>query len=101
MQKLNSSARTAAKIKFKSLGLTTSAKIATILMLAAGLSSCEPTAKDGAKSDIKYSSMSCEIKVITVDSCEYIVAQTGFSNGGISIVHKQNCKYCLNRIKIK
>ena len=41
MQKLNSSARTAAKIKFKSWGLTTSAKIETILLLAAGLlSSC-------------------------------------------------------------
>jgi hypothetical protein len=34
MQNLNSSARTAAKTKFKSWGLIPSAKIATILMLA-------------------------------------------------------------------
>ena len=42
MQKLHSSARTAAKTKFKSWGLTTSAKIATILILAAVfISSCD------------------------------------------------------------
>jgi len=74
-----------------------SAQIAAILMLAAVFSSCEPTAKDGASSNTKYSSWSCDVKVITVDSCEYIVAQTGTMNGGLSIVHKQNCKFCAGR----
>jgi hypothetical protein len=97
MQNLHSSARTAAKTKFKSWGLTTSAKIATILLLAAVFSSCEPQSKDGTKTDTKYTSLACDIKVVTIDSCEYIVAQAGRIDGGLSIVHKQNCKYCAGR----
>ncbi len=96
----NPSARTAAQESTKSSLLFRPAQFLAILMLAAGLLfSCEPTSKDGAKSDTKYSSMSFDVKVITVDSCEYIVAQTGTLDGGLSIVHKQNCKYCLNRKK--
>lgn len=69
-------------------------------MLAAGLFvGCEPTAKDGASSDTKYTSWACSIKVVEIDSCQYVLAQTGTSDGGLSIVHKQNCKYCLTRKK--
>lgn len=80
--------------KFK---LHLSAVLAAILLLCAVFSSCEPQAKDGAKADTKYSSWSCDIKVVEIDSCEYVVAQTGFKDGGLSIVHKQNCKYCAAR----
>jgi hypothetical protein len=47
----------------------------------------------------RYTSWSCDIKVLNIDDCEYIVAQTGFKDGGLSIVHKQNCKYCDARSK--
>lgn len=32
------------------------------------------------------------VTVKIVDSCEYIVAHTDTYNGGVSIIHKQNCK---------
>lgn len=76
-----------------------SALLAAILLLCAVFYSCEPVSKDGAKSDTKYMSYSCDVKVITVDSCEYIVAQTGSIRGGLSIVHKQNCKFCVAQLK--
>ena len=97
MKNCNSSARTAAKTTFKCSLLFPPATLAAILMLAAVFSSCEPTAKDGTKSNTKYISWACDVKVITVDSCEYIIAQTGTMDGGLSIVHKQNCKYCAGR----
>ena len=37
------------------------------------------------------------VKVINIDSCEYIFASTDMMDGGVSIVHKQNCKYCKQR----
>jgi hypothetical protein len=36
------------------------------------------------------------IQTITHDDCEYIIVQ---STDGVSVVHKQNCKYCLERSK--
>ena len=97
MQNCKTSARTAAKTTFKCSLFFRPATLAAILMLAAVFSSCESTTKDGASSNTKYSSWSCDVKVITVDSCEYIVAQTGTMDGGLSIVHKQNCKFCAGR----
>ena len=44
----------------------------------------------------KYTSWVLDVKVLTIDSCEYIVAQTGRQDGGVSIIHKQNCKHCAN-----
>lgn len=95
----NSSARTAAKKSSKCSLLILQAPILAILMLAAGLSSCETKKAEGVSSDIKYSSWACQVKVLEVDSCQYILAQTGTSDGGLAIVHKQNCKYCLTRKK--
>lgn len=37
------------------------------------------------------------IRVFEVDSCEYI-GFSGTSDGGTSIIHKQNCKFCLQRL---
>lgn len=36
------------------------------------------------------------IQVVVIDSCEYVV-WNDFNSGGI--VHKQNCKFCAERIK--
>lgn len=36
-------------------------------------------------------------EIITIDSCEYIYAWFGQGNGGGSLTHKGNCKYCKNR----
>jgi hypothetical protein len=58
------------------------------------------TDKDSATVENKYSSWASQIKVVDIDSCEYILAQTGTINGGLSIVHKQNCKYCAARLKL-
>lgn len=45
---------------------------------------------------IKYRSNESKIRVIAVDSCEYILME-GIYKG--AIIHKQNCKYCINRKK--
>ena len=37
-----------------------------------------------------------KIKIIEIDSCEYLLFE-GFKKGGIT--HKQNCKFCLERNK--
>lgn len=36
------------------------------------------------------------IRVFEVDSCEYIGFDSGVE-GGTSIIHKQNCKFCAKR----
>jgi hypothetical protein len=36
----------------------------------------------------------CVVRVVTIDGCQYIIAQTGWADGGMSIIHKQNCRYC-------
>lgn len=38
------------------------------------------------------------VRVFEVDGCEYIGFDNG-SNGGTSIIHKQNCKFCTERNK--
>lgn len=38
-----------------------------------------------------------KVRVFEVDSCEYVAYDTGTSDGGTSIIHKQNCKFCLAR----
>jgi hypothetical protein len=40
---------------------------------------------------------SVDVYFTTIDSCEYVVATKYFSDGGVSIVHKENCKYCAAR----
>ena len=38
-----------------------------------------------------------EYEVIVIDSCEYIYAWFGAGNGGGSLTHKGNCKFCKMR----
>lgn len=35
-----------------------------------------------------------QIRVLTIDSCQYVVTTTGQKNGGISVIHKANCSNC-------
>ncbi len=35
--------------------------------------------------------------VVILDSCEYIYAWFGMANGGGSMTHKGNCKFCAKR----
>lgn len=51
------------------------------------------TAKDKPLPEI-VSAISTQI--ITIDMCEYIVA-TDRHGDGASIIHKENCKFCINR----
>lgn len=37
-----------------------------------------------------------KVRVIEVDSCEYVSMDSGLE-GGTSIIHKQNCTFCLER----
>jgi hypothetical protein len=39
-----------------------------------------------------------KVRVFEVDSCEYIGFDAG-TQGGTSIIHKQNCKFCAERSK--
>jgi len=37
-----------------------------------------------------------DVQVVSIDSCEYVVWNYGYAGG---IVHKQNCKFCVERSK--
>ena len=36
------------------------------------------------------------VQVVQIDSCEYVIWNYGYAGG---IVHKQNCKFCVERSK--
>lgn len=59
----------------------------------------ETSEKKEGRVEIKYSTFSYDVSIIEIDNCEYIFAKTGDYQGGVSIIHKQNCKFCINRIK--
>lgn len=40
-----------------------------------------------------------EVATIVIDSCEYLYAWFGASNGGGSFTHKGNCRFCIERNK--
>jgi len=85
----------------KKMRLLPSAVLAANLLLCAVLSSCNTDVeKEKGSADVasvQSWGWSANVKIITVDSCQYVVAETGTSNGGISIIHKQNCTFCHNR----
>ena len=88
--------------KFK---LHSSAVLAAILLLAAVFSvGCnnEPIKVQSLKSEkITELPDQCGGKntynVIILDSCEYIYCWFGAGNGGGSLTHKGNCKFCAAR----
>lgn len=65
-------------------------------MLILMLMGCYPSyVEDGVNGETKINSGGLIITVINADSCEYVCA-TLFQNG-VSVIHKQNCKYCKAR----
>ena len=69
--------------------------LATAIVFVGLFTSCEKIqVKQSNNQFNEYINSSCEVKVITIDSCQYIVAQTVSVNGGLSIIHKQNCNHC-------
>jgi len=85
----------------RKLDLTQKTAIALYLMSAVVLSSCESQQQQqqNVNLEIKYKSKTCDINVVEIDSCQYIIAQTGYGNGGISIIHKFNCKNSYHNCK--
>ena len=65
-----------------------------IVMLCAIGYECGSNPNPDTDNSVKHNEQALEIKVIEVEGCEYIVAQNGTANGGVSIIHKRNCKYC-------
>lgn len=66
----------------------------TLIILIFLLIGCKDSYR---RSEIKEKMMNNIVFVVTKDSCEYVVLGDGYHVGGI--VHKQNCKYCLQRMK--
>jgi len=38
-----------------------------------------------------------DVERITIDSCEYIWCWYGYVNGGATMIHPADCKYCIAR----
>jgi len=71
-----------------------------IIIICIALFSCADNQNEGIQTKgprYAYTGNRLDVSVIDIDSCEYVVAQTGFADGGLSIVHKNNCKYCKSR----
>ena len=62
-------------------------------------SGCAQSVEEEKEVETKYESWGCYIEVLTVDNCEYVVAKAGSVKGGVAITHKQNCKFCAERLK--
>lgn len=65
-----------------------------LLILALSLFSCRPDNVE--KAYTSYFVEGINIKVYTIDSCEYIGYNSG-ARGLIFLSHKGNCKYCRQR----
>ena len=66
-----------------------------LLLVFSFFISCKTELHNNTKVEERLSNMNGSISVVQVDSCEYIVC----SSNGISIIHKQNCKFCVIRNK--
>lgn len=73
-----------------------------MLLLISIIGSCEEKAlKNKEEEEIKDNTIATfnpngRIRLIQIDSCEYIVSTKG---DAISTIHKQNCKFCTERNK--
>ena len=78
-----------------------------IIVLALIFISCSdnkveiPKAKHQEKSKLIFEfGLKTSVRVIEVDSCEYVSMDSG-THGGTAIIHKQNCTFCLGRNSAK
>ncbi len=88
------------------LKLSKKISIACIFVLATIISSCSISTIEAKNESIKcesfeydggmWSSMQYGIAQKTIDSCEYIII---FGTEGRNIIHKANCRFCIERNK--
>lgn len=73
-----------------------------LLVFLAGVGCSEnkaeiPKAKHQEKSKLVFEfGLKTSVRVIEVDSCEYVTMDSG-TQGGTAVIHKQNCTFCLER----
>jgi len=69
---------------------------AYVLLVAVFFASCNETPSKEEEKGIKITTkaswgVDVYVKLIEIDSCEYLISTR---NDAISLIHKQNCKYC-------
>ena len=79
------------KSKKSNLALT---KAFFILLVMCCFSSCAESNAETKTTDIQVGSYITKIKVVEIDSCEYLWGDWG---NATVLTHKGNCKYCAKR----
>ena len=75
-------------------------KVLLVLLILAVACYAKSTMLEGAVLLYKAQFDKVYIKVIRIDKCEYIVTDLDTYQGGVSIIHKQNCSNC-KPLKVK
>ena len=70
-----------------------------VLLMCARCTQTAPHVMTPSEDIYSYDIDSSSLRVITIDSCEYIAGYSKYGNGGPVLTHKGNCKYCLARNK--
>jgi len=66
--------------------------ILSVILAAVAVGACENNENSAEKKE--YETISGNIKVVAIDSCEYIISPV---YAGYHIIHKQNCSFCKSR----
>lgn len=85
--------KTKANMKTKTSILTLT-RVIFILLVMCCFSSCSKSNVETKTTDIQVGSYITKIKVIEIDSCEYLWGDWG---NATVLTHKGNCKYCAKR----
>lgn len=78
------------------------ASLMLVVVVFCGCNNIQPTSETIAKDSSNVNNikadwgMDVKVRLIEVDSCEYLVSTR---QDAISTIHKQNCKYCADRSK--
>ena len=70
--------------------------LAAVMMAGCGGDAKNPQEGSEQEQEYKLSTFSNVVKVVNIDSCEYIISHV---NSGQVVVHKQNCRFCEQRRK--
>ena len=93
LNELNYQFKTNINMKTKTSILTVT-KAFFILLVMCCFSSCSKSNVEIKTTDIQVGSYSSKIKVVEIDSCEYLWGDWG---NATVLTHKGNCKYCAKR----